>query len=42
MGLDEEQARECVRVSFGKHNTLEEMDKAAALFVETVGKLRKK
>ncbi len=40
MGRREEQARECVRFSFGKRNTEEEILRAAALTVETVKKLR--
>ena len=41
MGLTEEQARECVRISFGKENTEEEVTKAAVLIKETAEKLRK-
>lgn len=41
MGLTEEQAKECVRISFGKDNTEEEILEAAARTVETVKKLRK-
>lgn len=40
MGLEEEAARESVRISFGKENTSEEIRLAAALFKETVEKLR--
>lgn len=41
MGLTEKEARECVRLSFGKNNTAEEVRFAARAFVETVQKLRK-
>ena len=41
MGLTEGQARECVRVSFGKGNTEEEVKKAAALIKEIAENLRK-
>ena len=41
MGLTEGQARECVRVSFGKGNTEEEVKKAAALIKEVAENLRK-
>ena len=41
MGLTETEARECVRISFGKNNTEEEIRRAAAIFIETVEKLRK-
>lgn len=41
MGLTEKEARECIRVSFGKDNTEEEVRAAAALLKETVEKLRK-
>ena len=41
MGLSEEQARECVRVSFGKGNTLDEVTRAAALVKEVAQKLQK-
>ncbi len=41
MGLTEEQARECVRISLGKGNTEEEVKKAAALIKEIVENLRK-
>ncbi len=41
MGLTEGQARECVRVSFGKGNTEEEVKKAAALMKEIAENLRK-
>ena len=40
MGLTEAQAKECVRVSFGKNNTEEEIRTAARIFTETVKKLR--
>jgi len=39
-GLSEEEAKSSVRISFGKDNTEEEIDRASALFVETVKKLR--
>ncbi len=41
MGLTESQAKECVRFSFGKHTTKEEVIKAAALTKEVVARLRK-
>lgn len=41
MGLKEEEARECVRISFGKDNTEEEGIRASKIFVETVEELRK-
>ncbi|MBQ7770924.1 MAG: cysteine desulfurase [Clostridia bacterium] len=41
MGLTEEQAKECVRISFGRKNTEEEVKKAAALLKEIAGNLRK-
>lgn len=41
MGLTEREARECVRISFGKDNTEVEVKKAAEIFVETVENLRK-
>ncbi len=41
MGLTEEEARECVRISFGKDNTEEEVIKAAQIFTQTVENLRK-
>ena len=41
MGLTEEQARECVRISFGKDNTEEEVLYAARAFVGVVEALRK-
>jgi len=41
MGLKEEEAKECVRISFGKENTEEEVLLAAKVFVETVSALRK-
>ena len=40
MGLTEKQARECIRISFGKDNTQAEAEKAANIFIETVKKLR--
>ncbi len=40
MGLSQKQARESVRISFGKENTEEEVLQAAALFVETVNSLK--
>lgn len=42
MGLEETEAKECVRFSFGKDNTREEILLGAALAAETVKKLRKK
>ena len=41
MGLSEEEAKNSVRLSFGKDNTKEEVKKAAKIFVETVEELRK-
>lgn len=41
MGLSEKEARASIRFSFGKDNTLEEIDCAAEWTVETVKKLRK-
>lgn len=41
MGLTEKEARESVRISFGKENTEEEIRRAAAIFVKTVEELRK-
>jgi cysteine desulfurase len=40
MGLDERAAKECVRISFGKNNTVEEIEQAAQTLIETVEKLR--
>lgn len=40
MGLDEAAARECVRISFGVHNTIEEIDEAARIFTKVVKELR--
>ncbi len=42
MGKREEEAKECVRFSFGKNNTEEEIARAALLTVEVVKKLREK
>ena len=41
MGLTKTQAKECVRISFGKNNTVEEVVFAGKCFVNTVQKLRK-
>lgn len=41
MGLTEREARESVRISFGKENTEEEIGRAAEIFVKTVEALRK-
>ena len=41
MGLSDEQAKHSVRLSFGKNNTQDEIDRAAELFIQTVKKLRK-
>ncbi|MBR2622962.1 MAG: aminotransferase class V-fold PLP-dependent enzyme [Clostridia bacterium] len=41
MGLTEKEARESVRISFGKDNTEEEIRFAAKAFVEAVNNLRK-
>ena len=40
MGLTEEQAKQSVRISFGKNNTEEEVVRAARQFVQTVETLR--
>jgi cysteine desulfurase len=40
MGLSQEQAKESVRISFGRENTEEEILQAAALFAETVNSLK--
>lgn len=40
MGLSERDANESVRISFGKHNTVEEAVRVAKLTVETVKRLR--
>jgi cysteine desulfurase len=40
MGLDEKQAKECVRFSFGKNNTQDEIDEVVKLTKQTVEKLR--
>ena len=40
MGLTDEQAKECVRISLGKDNTEAEIHRAAQLTVETVNRLR--
>ncbi len=42
MGLTEETARECVRVSFGRQNTKEEVIEAARIVKEVVATLRKR
>jgi len=42
MGLNETQAKESVRLSFGKDNTLEEVTRVAALLTDTLRRLRKK
>ncbi len=42
MGLTEEEAKESVRFSFGKHNTEAEIRRAAAITKEVVARLRKK
>ncbi len=42
MGLTEEQVRECVRFSFGRENTLLEVERAAKLTKETVVSLRRR
>ena len=41
MGLDETEAKESVRFSFGKNNTEEEIDEVLALTRQTVEKIRK-
>ncbi len=41
MGLSEAEAKECVRVSFGKNNTVDEVRAAAKIAVEIILKLRK-
>jgi cysteine sulfinate desulfinase/cysteine desulfurase-like protein len=40
MGLTKEEANECIRLSFGKHNTEEEILQAARIFKEIVAKLQ--
>ena len=40
MGLSQKQAKESVRISFGKENTEEEVVKAATLFIQTVNSLK--
>ena len=42
MGLTKEEANECIRLSFGKHTTQEEVIKAAKIFKEIVLNLREK
>lgn len=42
MGMTDAEAKECVRISFGKGNTEEEVIRAAALTVKTVNALREK
>jgi len=42
MGMTDAEAKECVRISFGKDNTEEEVIRAAALTVKTVNALREK
>ena len=42
MGLNETQAKESVRLSFGKDNTVEEVTRVAALLTDTLRRLRKK
>ncbi len=41
MGLREEEAKECVRISFGKENTEDEVRRAARIAKECISKLRK-
>ena len=41
MGRTEKEAKETVRISFGRQNTTEEADEAAKIFVEVVKSLRK-
>ncbi len=40
MGLTKEEASECIRLSLGKHNTEEEVLRAAEIFKDVVNKLR--
>ena len=40
MGLTKDEANECIRLSFGKHNTEEEILQAARIFKEIVAKLQ--
>ena len=40
MGLTKEEANECIRLSFGKHNTEEEVLRTAEIFKDVVNKLR--
>lgn len=42
MGMSEEEAKECVRFSFGRNNTDEEIKRAAEITVEVVRSLREK
>ena len=41
MGLSEREAKECIRVSFGVTNTIEEIDEAAAILKRAIEELRK-
>ena len=41
MGRTEKEAKETVRISFGRQNTEDEVKKAAQIFIETVKSLRK-
>jgi cysteine sulfinate desulfinase/cysteine desulfurase-like protein len=41
MGRTEQEAKETVRISFGRQNTEEEVVAAAQIFVEVVKSLRK-
>jgi cysteine desulfurase len=41
MGFTDEEAKECVRISFGKRNTDEEVREAAKKAVEIINRLRK-
>lgn len=42
MGLNERQAKQSVRISFGKDNEADEVKAAAKIFVQTIERLRKK
>ena len=42
MGLDEKQAKSCVRFSFGKENTIEEVDYCLKVLIDEVNEIRSK
>jgi cysteine desulfurase len=41
MGFSDEQAKECVRISFGKYNTEEEVRAGAKKAVEIINRLKR-